>query len=852
MTPVTENDQNPKATLECALSYAARGWHIFPAPRGEKKSHKSAERSNGSKWGKTTDADEIKRDFARWPEANIGIATGVESGFFVVEADTEEGHDVDGIASMAALEGKHGPLPRTLMAESPSGSIHYYFKWPQWREIRNSAGTSTSGIAPGVDVRGEGGMVIAPPSIRGNDTYKWITNEPIADAPEWLIELAIAASGGSGEREPGDEPEAELYDIEEALAVIPNDDLGWEDWNRVGMAAYRATGGRGFAAFDKWSQKSKKYDAAVTAERWHQFSRSKPNRIGAGTIFHLANEAQPRWRDLALARMQAQHEANLPRSIAMMQAQLEAEQAKEVTPETPTNAKVEAETQSEAKAESPPKAADKQAHAERSTAPVDLWAKFDPPPLPTDLLPRTIAEFATEQGELTGADPSGFAVAALTVCSASIRDQIRIKVKKYGGWVECTRLWTALVGPASHKKTPIILAAARTARDIDVELYRTYAAAKAKWDALPSDQRKRTERPKHTRLCLEDTTMEAAQEVLQDSPDGVLCVQDELSGWFGAMDKYASHRGAAKDRGFWLQSYNGGTYTFNRVSRGSGLIPNLSISLLGGIQPEPMRKVATDTVDDGLVQRIIPIMLAPGKVSRDAPVADATFKYGELVQRLHRLERPFDQIAFDDGAMKIRQELEEKHLDLTSLEAVNKKLAAHIGKYDGIFARLCLLWHCVESAEKSEEEMFPLVSEETADRVADFLHTFLLPHATAFYASVLGLSDDNDRLTAVAGYILAHELDVLTNRDIQRGDRTMRSLKRQDIEDIFCQLDALGWVERVQPLRATGAPTRCKVNPEVHRQFHERAENERERRNREREIISAALAGGRERRSSKD
>ena len=83
------------------------------------------------------------------------------------------------------------------------------------------------------------------------------------------------------------------------------------------------------------------------------------------------------------------------------------------------------------------------------------------------------------------------------------------------------------------------------------------------------------------------------------------------------------------------------------------------------------------------------------------------------------------------------------------------------------------------------------ITEATAQRAKGFLHGFLLPHALAFYAGVLGLSNDHDRLTAVAGYILAHKLEEITNRDVQRGDRTMRNLTKRETE---------------VNLRATGCP----------------------------------------------
>jgi hypothetical protein len=64
------------------------------------------------------------------------------------------------------------------------------------------------------------------------------------------------------------------------------------------------------------------------------------------------------------------------------------------------------------------------------TVPIDLWAKFDPPKLPVDVLPKAIERFAFEQGELMGADPVGLAMAALTVCGAAIPDNIELQVKK--------------------------------------------------------------------------------------------------------------------------------------------------------------------------------------------------------------------------------------------------------------------------------------------------------------------------------------------------------------------------------------------------------------------------------------
>ena len=185
-----ETPNNPM--LVAALEYAARGWSIFPVPVGTKKSHKSAARTaSGERWGATRDPDEIRADFRQWPGANIGLPCGPDNGIFCLECDTVAGgHAADGIASLRDLESKLGILPTTLMAHSPSGSLHYYFLYPPGIEIKNSA----SQVGPGIDIRGIGGMMIVPPSRKpGVGVYEWLNpTVPICAAPAWLLDLLTA------------------------------------------------------------------------------------------------------------------------------------------------------------------------------------------------------------------------------------------------------------------------------------------------------------------------------------------------------------------------------------------------------------------------------------------------------------------------------------------------------------------------------------------------------------------------------------------------------------------------------------------------------------------------------------
>ena len=238
--------------------------------------------------------------------------------------------------------------------------------------------------------------------------------------------------------------------------------------------------------------------------------------------------------------------------------------------------------------------------------PVDLWGNFEPPTLPRGLLPELIEKYAVEQAATMGADPGGIAMAALATCAAAIPDKVELMMKPHSrSWTESARLWVGLVGLPSTKKTPIIRAAVQSLAKLDAVLVRKFLAEMLIYNQLDREERKTEPKPVQKRLRLEDTTIEAAQEALAGSPNGVLMVQDELSGFFGAMDKYGGHHGAAKDRSFWLQSYNGGEYALNRINRGVGLIPNLSVSLLGGIQPDVIRRLSSESYDDGLLQRML-------------------------------------------------------------------------------------------------------------------------------------------------------------------------------------------------------------------------------------------------------
>ena len=278
--------------LNAALRYARFGFLVFPAPPGKKLSYKAARYYGGRRWGATADPEEIREDWRRWPEANVCIATGRESKIFVIDVDTADGHGVDGFATLAELENKYGPLPPTWQVVSPSGSKHFYFRYPTAGVVKNDTGRL---LGPGIDVRGDGGMVVAPPSLKGDKRYEMIGNGTMADAPPWL-ELKVKTSPET-ENKKGDWGQLDVPMLEAAMKVLPTA-LEWHERNKIGMALFAATEGsnEGLALWDEWLRRSGKYNAGATRGRWRALKNSAPTSIGAGSIMWLANQANANWQ----------------------------------------------------------------------------------------------------------------------------------------------------------------------------------------------------------------------------------------------------------------------------------------------------------------------------------------------------------------------------------------------------------------------------------------------------------------------------------------------------------------------------------------------------------------------------
>jgi hypothetical protein len=177
-----------------ALWYARRGWYVFPCkPAGKTPLTPHAG------YDATADLTVIRRWWERWPDANIAIATGRASGIVVLDVDPGHGGD----DSLAALVAEHGQLVETPEVLTGGGGRHLYFRAPPGDEVKNAVGV---GGWPGLDLRGEAGYVIAPPSLHpSGNRYAWEASSrpestPLADMPDWLLALVAERAGADGRK----------------------------------------------------------------------------------------------------------------------------------------------------------------------------------------------------------------------------------------------------------------------------------------------------------------------------------------------------------------------------------------------------------------------------------------------------------------------------------------------------------------------------------------------------------------------------------------------------------------------------------------------------------------------------
>lgn len=427
--------------------------------------------------------------------------------------------------------------------------------------------------------------------------------------------------------------------------------------------------------------------------------------------------------------------------------------------------------------------------------PIDLGSSIEdnggPIPLPEEnvktpeldqsLLPEAWRPWITDISDRLQCPPDYAAVAALVSIASLIGNRVRIRPKRNDSWLVVPNLWGAIVGPPGVMKTPAVNEGLLFFKSIaeremesfaertkDAQFEKEFSEAKRsellkemkksrpenradlkmRYDALSVDE------PIEKRLWTADSTIEKIGVLLNENPDGILICRDELTGWLKMLDR----SGHEQDRAFYLEAWNGeGSFTFDRIGRGKTHVRNLTLSVLGTIQPSMLNSYIKGSVEgwgnDGLIQRF-QVLVYP-----DAP---KNFKYKDHPPKGRETAKESFEVIYSltprdlnarfltpeaggNAFLQFDQEGQEFFQSwLTDLEnylrsgnVQNTAIESHLSKYRSLMPSLALIFHLLKRVSNETESVF--IQRTTAELAAAWC-SYLQKHAEKLYQAAM-LSD---------------------------------------------------------------------------------------------------------------
>jgi hypothetical protein len=497
--------------------------------------------------------------------------------------------------------------------------------------------------------------------------------------------------------------------------------------------------------------------------------------------------------------------------------------------------------------------------------PKPIIAELKPvPPFDAEaLLPEPLRGWIIDEAERMPCPQDYIAAAAIAALSSVVGARCAIKPKARDSWLIVPNLWGGIVGDPSAKKSPAWAAALRPvdrligkALDVHSASIADYETAKVVFEArkdaiegrikdaakkpgngdpasIANELRTHTEQaptaPTLRRFKTNDSTVEKLGELQRENPMGLLVLRDELVGLIATWDR----EGREGDRAFFLEAWNGNqSFDTDRIGRGHISIPNLCLSVFGGIQPDKLtiylEQAAHSLANDGMLQRFQVLVYpdprgwewrdrSPNKAARDA--AYAVFEaladfYPESFGAAPADEvSKFPCFCFDDEAQAVFIEWSEDMHRVRMPREEEPIIRQHLAKFDKLFPALALLFHLVDCMALNTRGP---VGKAAALRAAAWCE-YLEAHARRCYGL---LKDDGLRAAQALAAKLKRGmlLDGFTLRDVRRNQ--WRNLTTD--EAIRAALD---WLEDEEWLRSeqsggTGPgggrhTTRYRINPAV-------------------------------------
>jgi hypothetical protein len=475
------------------------------------------------------------------------------------------------------------------------------------------------------------------------------------------------------------------------------------------------------------------------------------------------------------------------------------------------------------------------------------WPKPSPlpeglPPVPAfdmDLLPDVMRRRVEDIADRMQCPADYPAVAMLATLSGIVGRRITIRPKRRDDWTVTPNLWAMIVGRPGIMKSPALDEILRPLRAIQARAMDAYKVDLADYDAaaMVRQERKKVnqtairaalkkgdkteahdlareslatdEAPICRRWIVNDATVEKLGEILADNPDGVLVYRDELTGFFRTLER----QGHEADRAFYLEAWNGdGSYTYDRIGRGTLNISSVCLAMLGSIQPGPLStlvRMMRGNGDDGLLQRF-QLAVWPDQsgewvnVDRD-PDYRARDEIDGLLNQIATMPAQAEPARFDDAAQETfdawRTELEQRlRADLPAV------LEAHLAKYRSLVPSIAVLCELASGSFGSS------VSQDSVVRAIGWA-AYLEEHARRIYAPAL--APDLDAALALAAKITAGDIgDRFALKDVYRPGWTSLAT-RDEAAAAVAVLDDFDWVRDVREETAGRTRTVYMLNPAV-------------------------------------
>lgn len=673
---------------EAALGLARSGWLVFPLHHhvvegrcscGDKlciwPHNKTAAKHPRTAHGKddaTSDPAQVMAWWGKWPEANIGLITG--GGMFVVDVDGEEGWEFL----------KARGVPETLSVRTGRG-MHLYLFAPEGVCVRNRAK-----VGPELDVRGDGGYVLAPPSGHASgETYKWVDEAvPIADAPEWLVELVRERPYEAPERPAtptlrtpeGTEAyvraalEGEVDKVLSAGRGSQNDTL-----NTAAFALGQLVGAGVLA-------ESVAETALLDAWEVLEPGNARGMRAGEKTVRSGLEAGKREPRDIPEPKTRreapggASQSTEEPNTAAVL--------------ETPTNLAAALEpivTESSASVQGP----STNGSRPRVEYPIGVW-------------PGPVAEMIAETARAVCVAPEAVGTCVLAVAAGAIGRARWLDVKGQGGWIERPGIYAGLVGEVSRRKSPAIFAVADPLEHLHAEAAARWLKEHDEWESTPSVKGE----PELSSLLLKDVTTEVLAHALKAHPRGVILVADELVGWLNGMGQYKGGKG--NDRQRWLEAHYGRTIDVRRVGRKPIVVEHPCVGILGGVQPDVFAGLTA--VRDGLAERFLYCVMP--KVALNARTPDVSKRsrktWEAIVRELYAMPERETDCAVPDCLTDARQ----RALDLHA--AAPGALEGYLGKGEMHLARIAIVLTALWEVAGSEGSALTGAGVERAEALWGF------------------------------------------------------------------------------------------------------------------------------------